>query len=132
MRPQRPLALALVGVLLTLPVRQPTQATAPAGPGAPGGAPARPGLLHGRHVSRTHVVFLHADRHWLAARAGGPAARLTEREGVERSPRFSPDGRTVAFSADYDGTFSLYTAPAGPGGAPARVTHHPGGDLLDG
>jgi tricorn protease len=46
-------------------------------------------------------------------------------------PRFSPDGRSIAFTGNYDGNRDIYTVPA-EGGVPHRVTHHPGVDTLCG
>ena len=37
-------------------------------------------------------------------------------------PRFSPDGKTIAFTGQYDGNTEVYTMPA-TGGAPLRVTY---------
>jgi len=44
-----------------------------------------------------------------------------------QTPVFSPDGRTVAFSGEYDGNFDVYTVPVS-GGVPKRITFHPGVD----
>ena len=38
-------------------------------------------------------------------------------------PRFSPDGKTIAYTADYDGNNSIYTIPSA-GGIPFRLTWH--------
>jgi len=46
-------------------------------------------------------------------------------------PRFSPDGKTVAYSASYEGGRDIYTIPV-EGGIPYRVTHHPNTELLSG
>ena len=52
---------------------------------------------------------------------GGTASRLTSHEGNEISPRFSPDGLTVAFTGQYDGNTEVYTIPS-TGGVPERLT----------
>src|SRR5262249_33096056 len=44
-------------------------------------------------------------------------------------PKFSPDGKSIAFVGNYDGNRDLYVMPAD-GGAPTRVTHHPDDEQL--
>ncbi len=56
---------------------------------------------------------------------------LTSDLGVETLPVFSPDGKTIAFSAQYDGNTDVYTIPIS-GGVPKRLTYHPGPDLVRG
>ena len=41
----------------------------------------------------------------------GNVRRLTTDDGVESNPAFSPDGKTIAFSAQYDGNVDVYTVP---------------------
>lgn len=82
-------------------------------------------------VSRTHIVFVHANDLWIVGREGGEARRLTTGQGAETSPKFSPDGRWIAFSADYDGNTDVYVIPA-QGGEPRRLTWHPGADIVQG
>ena len=55
--------------------------------------------------------------------------RLTSPEGFESSPRFSPDGETLAFVGNYDGARDIYTIPV-KGGVPQRMTYHPAGEVL--
>jgi tricorn protease len=88
-------------------------------------------LLHMPAVSAKHVAFIYADDLWIADITGGPARRLTSDLGVEAFPVFSPDGRTLAFSAEYEGNLDVYTIPVA-GGAPTRLTWHPGGDHVRG
>jgi tricorn protease len=80
-------------------------------------------------ISARHLVFTYADDLWLAPREGGLAVPLATPTGRETFGRFSPDGKTVAFVANYDGGVDLYTLPA-VGGIPRRVTHHPSGEIL--
>jgi tricorn protease len=116
----------------------PNLAPAPAGSSsrALGASSPRQDAIHGAllrnpDVSATHVVFSYADDLWIVPREGGQAAPLASPAGVETMPRFSPDGRTVAFMANYDGNTDLYTVPAA-GGIPERVTHHPFPEVLCG
>ena len=54
--------------------------------------------------------------------AGGEARRLTSHIGYEIFPRFSPDGKTIAFTGEYDGNREVYVIPA-EGGKPRRLTY---------
>ena len=59
-------------------------------------------------LSRTHIAFAYAGDLWTVPRAGGEAVRLTTGVGTETGPRFSPDGTTLAFTAEYDGNLDVY------------------------
>ncbi|MBI4891082.1 MAG: PD40 domain-containing protein [Acidobacteria bacterium] len=86
-----------------------------------------PLLLQKPAMNRTHIVFSYSGDLWSVARAGGDATRLTTGPGIETDPIMSPDGRTVAFSASYDGNTDVFTVPV-EGGVPKRLTWHPGAD----
>ncbi len=88
-------------------------------------------LLREPTVNESHVVFVYANDLWMASRDGGDAWRLTTNEGAESLPHFSPDGRMVAFTAQYDGNTDVYVVPAR-GGQPLRLTWHPGPDRVMG
>ncbi len=75
------------------------------------------------------IVFAYAGDLWTVPREGGVAARLTAHEGLERFPKLSPDGRTVAFTAEYDGNIDAYKVPV-EGGEPTRLTWHPDPDQV--
>ncbi|MEI9810067.1 MAG: PDZ domain-containing protein [Bacteroidota bacterium] len=53
----------------------------------------------------------------------GTATRITSSTGEESFPRFSPDGKTLAFTATYRGNADVYTMPVN-GGVPTRLTWH--------
>jgi tricorn protease len=91
----------------------------------------KPLLMRTPAVSRTHIVFSYAGDLWSVPREGGEATRLTADAGRESNPLFSPDGRWVAFTGEYDGNVDVYVVEAG-GGVPRRLTYHPGGDQLAG
>jgi tricorn protease len=80
-------------------------------------------------VSAAQIAFVYAGDIWTVPKAGGVATRLSSPAGEEMFPRFSPDGKTIAYSANYDGNLDVY-AVAATGGMPARLTHHPVGDRL--
>src|SRR5690606_35614707 len=93
------------------------------------GTPTR--LLRTPSVSSTHIAFAYANNIWIVERAGGTARRLTSFQGQTTNPRLSPDGRHVAFSAQYTGNTDVYVVPVD-GGQPTRLTWHPGADIVQG
>ncbi|MCM2250015.1 MAG: PDZ domain-containing protein [Geothrix sp.] len=86
-------------------------------------------LMRYPDVSATQIAFTYANDLWIMPKTGGVAQRLSTPRGEESFARFSPDGRTLAFTGFYDGNPDLYTLPVA-GGVPARVTHHPMGDRM--
>ncbi len=97
----------------------------------PAGAAAQTRLLRQPTVSERHIAFSYANNIWIVEREGGVARRLTSSQGQEMLPKFSPDGRYVAFSAQYGGNTDVYVVPV-EGGEPRRLTWHPGPDLVQG
>ena len=79
-------------------------------------------LLRFPTTNGTDVVFSFAGDLYKAPLAGGEAVRLTSHVGYEMFARFSPDGRTIAFTGQYDGNTEVYSIPAA-GGAPVRLTY---------
>lgn len=69
------------------------------------------------------VVFVAAGNLWHVDRAGGTAQRLTSDPGQDFMPRFSPDGRWIAYTASTEGNRDVYAIPA-QGGVPRRLTYH--------
>jgi tricorn protease len=69
------------------------------------------------------VVFEAHGNLWHVNRSGGVASRLTSEPGFEFMPRFSPDGRWIAFTGQYQGNRDVYAIPA-QGGAARRLTFH--------
>ncbi len=88
-------------------------------------------LLRMPAVSADHVAFVYAGDIWITGHDGGTATRLTTFPGLERDPRFSPDGQTLAFSGQYDGNRDVYLVDIN-GGEPRRLTWHPGPDQVRG
>ncbi|MEO7455234.1 MAG: protease, partial [Gemmatimonadaceae bacterium] len=94
-------------------------------------ADAQTRMLRSPTVSAKHIAFTHAGNVWIVERAGGTARRLTSFQGEATNPKLSPDGRLVAFSAQYAGNVDVYVLPI-EGGEPKRLTYHPGGDVVQG
>jgi len=88
-------------------------------------------MLRSPTVSATQIAFAYANDIWIVDRAGGTARRLTSFQGQAMNPQFSPDGRRVAFTAEYGGNLDVYVVPA-EGGEPTRLTWHPMPDLVQG
>jgi tricorn protease len=80
-------------------------------------------------VSTSQIAFVYGGDIWMVPKSGGMANRITSSTGEESFPRFSPDGKTLAFSATYDGNTDVYTMPV-TGGVPARLTWHSGPDRV--
>ena len=76
-------------------------------------------------VSYDQVVFSYGGDLYTVPLAGGLARKLTSfYEGYEAFARFSPDGKSIAFTGEYDGNREVYLIPA-EGGAPKRLTYTP-------
>ncbi len=88
-------------------------------------------LLRFPDVHEESVVFVHGEDIWKASTRGGVAQRLTIHDGQERFPKFSPDGKLIAFTGAYDGNSDVYVMSV-QGGAITRVTYHPGADTIVG
>jgi len=90
----------------------------------PGPAAAQTKLLRFPDIHGDRVAFVYAGDLWVAPAAGGTATRLTTHPGLELFPKFSPDGRWIAFTGQYDGDEQVYVIPA-TGGVPKQLTYYP-------
>ena len=79
-------------------------------------------LLRFPAVGGDNIVFSYAGDLYRVGINGGTAVKLTSHVGYEVFPRISPDGKTVAFTGQYDGNTEVYTIPV-TGGEPSRVTY---------
>ncbi|MCZ6507825.1 MAG: acetyl-CoA synthetase, partial [Acidobacteria bacterium] len=80
-------------------------------------------LLRYPSIHDDFVVFVYAGDIWRAPVEGGQAWRLTSHNGVELTPKISPDGHWVAYSAEYSGGRQVYVIPAS-GGEPKQLTFY--------
>jgi|SRR5579884_399369 len=87
-------------------------------------AQGNPELFRYPDIGREGIVFVYGGDLWLAPRAGGIARRLTANPSNKAFPKFSPDGKWIAFTGNYDGNAEVYVIPA-EGGEPKRLTYHP-------
>jgi tricorn protease len=69
-------------------------------------------LLRFPDIHGDQVAFVHGGDIYTVSAEGGVARRLTSHEGQELYPKFSPDGRWIAFSAEYSGTRQVWVMPA--------------------
>jgi tricorn protease len=79
-------------------------------------------LLRFPAVHGDQIVFSYAGDLFTAPTGGGTARRLTSDVGYEMFARFSPGGRSIAFTGQYDGNTEVYLMPA-EGGVPERLTY---------
>ncbi len=79
-------------------------------------------LLRFPATNGEQIVFTYAGYLYTVPKDGGIARRLTSHEGYEMYARFSPDGRQIAFTGQYDGNTEVYLMPA-EGGVPRRLTY---------
>lgn len=96
-------------------------------------------LMKHTAISDTQIAFVYGGDIWIANKTGGMAVQLTQSQGQESYPAFSPDGKEIAFTASYNGNSDVFVMPV-TGGVPTRVTYasyydrmvdwHPDGERL--
>jgi len=82
-------------------------------------------LLRFPDIYKDKVAFMYGGDLWLASSEGGVARRITSHPGRELFPKFSPDGKWLAFTGQYDGNFNVYVMPSD-GGQPKQLTFYQG------
>lgn len=87
-------------------------------------AAAQTKLLRFPAIHGETVAFTYGGDIWTAPATGGVARRITAHPGKELFPRFSPDGKWIAFTGQYDGDEQVYVVPA-KGGIPKQLTFYP-------
>lgn len=128
--------LSLCLLLAACAAVDPTSPSTPSSTSAPRVAPAAvegpaTRLFEYPALSADRIAFGLAGDLWTAALDGGDVRRLTSHAGQELRPRFSPDGKWIAFSGGYDGNLDVFVVPTS-GGEPKRLTWHPGADIVQG
>ncbi|WP_231576815.1 hypothetical protein [Sphingobacterium sp. IITKGP-BTPF85] len=88
-------------------------------------------LLRSPSISAENIAFVYGGDIWISDKSGANPRRLTTNPGVEQNPIFSPDGKQIAFTGNYDGNTDVYVMPI-EGGEPKRITFHPASDVLRG
>ncbi len=86
-------------------------------------------MLRHPDISKDQIVFTYAGDLWVVPRTGGTALKLSSPPGEENYPKFSPDGKHIAYVANYDGNSDIYVIPS-MGGVPKRLTFHGGNDRV--
>ncbi len=79
-------------------------------------------LLRFPATDGNRIVFTYAGDLYEVGANGGVARKMTSDIGFEMFARFSPDGKQIAFTGQYDGNTEVYVMPAD-GGVPRRVTY---------
>jgi tricorn protease len=82
-------------------------------------------LLRFPDIYKDKIAFMYGGDLWLASSTGGTARRITSHPGRELFPKFSPDGKWLAFTGQYDGNFNVYVMPS-EGGQPKQLTFYQG------
>lgn len=73
-------------------------------------------------IHNDQVVFTYTGDLYTISTNGGIARKLTNHVGLELFPRFSNDGKWIAFTGQYDGNTEVYVMPS-TGGIPKRLTY---------
>jgi tricorn protease len=79
------------------------------------------------HYHNGKVAFTYMGDIWTADESGKNVQRITAHHARDTTPRFSPDGQTIAFSSDREGNLDVWIVPA-IGGVPRQLTFHSSDD----
>jgi tricorn protease len=91
----------------------------------------KPLLMQEPTLNASHIAFVYGGELWRVGREGGSALQLTAGPGQKSNPHFSPDGRWIAFTAQYGGNLNVYLIPA-EGGEARQLTFGRGPDTVEG
>ena len=76
------------------------------------------------------LCFTYLGDLWRVPSEGGTAVRLTVHEGLDTLPRWSPDGKWIAFSSMRNGNTDIFLIPS-QGGSARQVTFHSANDWVN-
>jgi tricorn protease len=79
--------------------------------------------------SNGRIAFTYLGDIWTADENGQNIQRLTVNKARDAYPRFSPDGKWIAFSSDRNGNLDVFIMPAN-GGTAKQLTHHSADDTV--
>jgi tricorn protease len=116
------LILGLLLVAATLPAAE---------TGLQADAPTQARLLRHPSYSEGRVAFSYLGDIWIAREDGSGVRRLTDHKARDVYPRFSPDGKFIAFSSNREGNYDVYVVPV-EGGKPRQLTFHSADDMVVG
>lgn len=88
----------LIAVLVAVPIAPAQQAAS--------------AFLRRPDIHGDQVVFTCEGDLWLGSIESGAARRITIHPGLENSAHFSPDGKLIAFSAQYDAASMCSSCPS--------------------
>ncbi len=88
-------------------------------------------LLRHPSYSKGKVAFSYLGDIWTANEDGTGVLRVTDHKAREIYPRFSPDGKWIAFSSNREGNYDVYVIPA-TGGKAKQLTFHTADDNVVG
>ena len=88
-------------------------------------------LLRQPHYHAGSIVFSFQGDIWTAREDGTQALRLTTHPARDIAPRFSPDGKSIAFTSNRYGNYDVFVMPS-TGGEAKQLTWHSGADMVAG
>src|SRR6266446_10815351 len=88
-------------------------------------------LVRYPHYNHGRIAFTYLADIWTADEDGKNIKRITANKARDIYPRFSPDGKWIAFSSDRNGNYDVFVAPAA-GGKVKQLTFHTGNDEVVG
>jgi tricorn protease-like protein len=88
-------------------------------------------LLRQPSYSKGKIAFSYLGDIWIVSENGSELHRLTDHSARDMMPRFSPDGKLIAFSSNRDGNHNVYVVPAS-GGKPRQLTFQSAEDVVVG
>jgi tricorn protease len=86
-------------------------------------------LVRYPHYNHGRITFTYLADIWTADEDGKNIKRITANKARDVYPRFSPDGKWIAFSSDRNGNFDVFIV-ASEGGNPRQLTFHSADDTV--